>query len=51
MIDPVVAVAESDNEATAPETVRVEAKELLVVTDRLIFKALPEIAGVVTAVE
>lgn len=44
-------MAVSAIEATEPETVRVEAKELLVVADLEIFSTLPEMVGVVMAVE
>ena len=37
--------------ATAPVTDKVEAKELLVVSERLILSAFPEMAGLETAVE
>jgi len=41
----------SDIETRAPDTVKVEANRLLVVVVRDTSRTLPEIAGVVTAVE
>ena len=48
---PVVWVEVSEIETKAPDTVRVEANKALVVEVREISRTLPEMAGVVTAVE
>ena len=48
---PVVWVEESETESTAPETARVETKSVFVIDVLERSRTLPDIVGVVTAVE